>query len=149
MYESKTQYSDTDMVELMNVHSTLYIQKVCGTFLYYAISLDQTMLVALNTIYTAQAHATTTTMGDTVWLLNYVATQSNATLHYRASDMILHFTRDASYVCKERAHIQADGHSPLAEQLIKYGNRPPNLPTNNGDIHTMCQLIKTVIFEAL
>ena len=38
------------------------------------------MLVALKTIDTSQAHATTTTMGDIVWLLNYVATHLDATI---------------------------------------------------------------------
>ena len=60
----------------------MYVQKVCGTFLCYTIYVDQTMLVALNTIIVAQAHANTTIMGDIVWLLNYTATHSDATLHY-------------------------------------------------------------------
>ena len=41
-----------------------------GVFLYYAIAVDQTMLEALKAISAAQAHATTTTMGGIVWLLN-------------------------------------------------------------------------------
>ena len=66
MYVAKTQYADTDTAELVDDHSTLYVQEVFGTFLYYAISVNQTMLVALNTIAIAQAHATTTTMGGIV-----------------------------------------------------------------------------------
>ena len=55
------------------------------------------MLAALNAISAAQAHATTTTMGDIVWLLNYTATHPDSTIHYHASDMILHVASDASY----------------------------------------------------
>ena len=28
------------------------------------------------------------------------------------------------------------------------GDKPPTLPTNNGAIHTMCQIIKTVMSSA-
>ena len=55
------------------------MQKVCGTFLYYAIAADQTMLVALKTITTAQSHTTTTTVSDIIWLLNYAAKHPDAT----------------------------------------------------------------------
>ena len=34
MYSAKTQYNDTDKEELLDDKSTLYVQKVCGTFLY-------------------------------------------------------------------------------------------------------------------
>ena len=58
------------------------------------------MLVALNDIATAQARATTTTMGDIVWLFNYAARQPDATFHYHANIMILHVHRDSSYLCE-------------------------------------------------
>ena len=132
MYGTKTQYTDTDTAELEDAQSTLYVQKFCGTFLYYAIAIDQTWLVALNTIATAQSHATTTTNFDIVWLLNYAATHPDATIQYHYSDMILHVASDASYLCKKRACSQARGHFPLADQLIKNGDKPPPLPTNNG-----------------
>ena len=99
-YGAKNQYSDTDKADLLDAKSTLYVQQVCGTFLYYAISVDQTMLEALNAISAAQANATTTTMGYIVWLLNYAATHPDATIDYHASDMILHVASDASYLCE-------------------------------------------------
>ena len=51
------------VLELEDAKSTLYVQQACGNFLYYAITVDQTMLAALNAISAAQANATTTTMG--------------------------------------------------------------------------------------
>ena len=92
------------------MQSTLYVQRVCGTFLYYSIAVDQKMLIALNAIATAQAHAPTTTMGDLVWLLNHTDTHPDATLHYHSSNMILHVASDASYLCEERARSRAGGH---------------------------------------
>ena len=58
------------------------------------------MLAALNDISVAQAHATTTTMGDIVWILNYTVTHPDAIIHHHASDMILHIASNASYLCK-------------------------------------------------
>ena len=36
-YGAKTQYSDSKNSDLVDAQSTLYVQQVCGTFLYYAI----------------------------------------------------------------------------------------------------------------
>ena len=69
-YGANNQYDDTDNADLVDAQCTIYVQQVCGTFLYYAIELDHKMLVSLNAIVTTQAHATTTTMGDIIWLLN-------------------------------------------------------------------------------
>ena len=68
------------------------------------------MLADLNAISAAQAKATTTTMGDIVWLLNYADTHPNATINYHAIDMILHVARNASYICEEWERSQAGGH---------------------------------------
>ena len=107
------------------------------------------MLVALNAIVTAQAHATTTTMGDIVWLLNYAATHPDDIIHYCASNMILHIASDVSYLCEEHARSQFWGNFSLSDQLVDNGDKPPTLPNNNGDIHTLWQLIKTVISSAV
>ena len=98
-YGAKTQYANTDKADLVGKKSTLYVQQVCGTFLYYSIAVDQIMLASLNAISAAQFNSTTTTMGDIVWLLNYAATHPYATIHYHASNMILHMASDASYLC--------------------------------------------------
>ena len=52
-YGAKTKYADTDKADLVDTKSTLYVQQVCGTFLYYAITVDQTMLAYLNAISAA------------------------------------------------------------------------------------------------
>ena len=52
-YGAKTQYADTDKADLVEAKSTLYVQQVYGTFLYYALAVDQTMLAALNAISAA------------------------------------------------------------------------------------------------
>ena len=84
----------------MEAKSTVYVQQVCGTFLYYTIVLDQRVLTDLNVISAAQANATKTTMGGIIWLLKYAATHPDATIHYHASNMIPHVARNASYLYK-------------------------------------------------
>ena len=65
-YGNKTHYSNTNKTNLVNSKSTLYIQQVCGIFLYYIIAVKKTMLASLNTFSAVQVNATTTTMGDIV-----------------------------------------------------------------------------------
>ena len=104
-YGAKTQYAETNNADLVDAQSTLYVQRFCGKFLYYSIAVYRTMLVALNAISTAQAHATTTTMGDLVRLINHTDTHPVATLHYHSSNMILHGASDASYLCEAHARF--------------------------------------------
>ena len=144
-YGAKTQYANNDKANLVDANSTLYVQQVCGTFLYYAIAVNQTILASINAISASQANTTTTTMGDIVWLLNYTATPPNATIHYHSNEMILPVASDASYLCKKRARSRDRGHFFLANQLVENGDNPSTLPTNNGAIHTLCHIIDTVM----
>jgi hypothetical protein len=50
----------------------------------------------INGIATDQTKATGKTKGATNQLLDYLATQPDATIRYHASDMILHIHSDAS-----------------------------------------------------
>jgi hypothetical protein len=73
------------------------IQKVTGTLLFYARAVDPTMLMTLSTIAAQQSKATLNTVKATNQLLDYCHTHPNATLKYRASNMILKIHSDASY----------------------------------------------------
>ena len=39
--------------------------------------------------------------------------------------------------------------SPTDYRLVENVDTPPTLPTNNGSIHTLCQIIKTVMSSAV
>ena len=54
------------------------LQEVIGTFLFYGRAVDNTMLVALGTLATAQTKGTEATMKECVRLLNYAATHPDA-----------------------------------------------------------------------
>ena len=51
-----------------------HVQKVVGSILYYARSVDSTLLVALNTLASEQAHATEKTIENMKHMLDYLAT---------------------------------------------------------------------------
>ena len=76
-YEQKIQYSDLlDTSKYLLDKETNLVQQVCGTFLYYAIASDNTILPALINISSEQSTATTNTAKQVAMILNYIA--SNA-----------------------------------------------------------------------
>jgi hypothetical protein len=75
-------------------------------------------------------------------LLNYCATNPDAELLYRASDMVLMNDSDADYLVAPEAKSRAGGHT-------YFGNRPNN-PRQiiNGAIYALTKLIKNVMSSA-
>ena len=57
-----------------------FIQQVVGVFLYYAIAIDNTILVVLSDIGSEQARATSKTMDEVQQLLNYLASNPKLTM---------------------------------------------------------------------
>ena len=76
-----------------------------GSILFYALSVDSTFLVGLNTIAIQQTSATENTLKITVEFLDYVATHPDAKIRYRTSDMILQIHTDASYLLHDALPI--------------------------------------------
>ena len=69
-----------------------------------------TILLALNVIAGAQAAPTKNTLKRVHQLLSYMATNPNAIVRYRASDMILNVHSDASYLSAPKARSRAGGY---------------------------------------
>ena len=87
------------------------IQRVIGSILYYARAVDITVLMALSSIAIKQSEqGTTNTMEKAKQLLDYLATYPDATILFRASDMIMNVHSDASYLSESDAHSRACGH---------------------------------------
>ena len=87
---------DNDSSPLLPAKTINLVQKIVGTLIYYSIAVDPTMLTALGSIAAQQSKRTEKTYTDTLWLLNYAATQPNAKIRYTESDMILYIHSDAS-----------------------------------------------------
>jgi hypothetical protein len=61
-----------------------HIQWVIGSILYYARAMGLTVLMALSTIASKQAHGTKNAMQKTKQLLPYLATHLDATVQFHA-----------------------------------------------------------------
>ena len=117
-----------------------YIMQVTGTFLFYARAVDSTMLTALSALATEQANPTEETMKRCKQFLDYAASQEDAILTYRASDMILAIHSDASYLSEPKARSRAGGHFFLSSD--------EDIPRNNGAVLNISQVIKAVMSSA-
>ena len=115
-------------------------QEVCGTLLYYARAVDCTMLDALGSIATQQASPTANTMRNIKKLIDYAATHPDAAVTYWSSNMVLASHSDASYLSETKARSRAGGHFFMASDI--------SVPKNNGAVHTVAQIIKTVMSYA-
>jgi hypothetical protein len=68
------------------------------------------MLLSLNALAAAQKNGTQATVQALVHFLNYCAPHPDATLRYRAKDMILHIHSDAAYLNETKARSRVGGH---------------------------------------
>ena len=122
-YVQRVQYTDPlDTTEYLSEKETNLVQQVCGTFLYYVIAIDNTILPGLSSITSEQYKATKNTEKQVAKLMNYRASNRNAEIQYRASEMHLAIHSDASYISVSQARSRASGVHFISEG-------PPN-PNN-------------------
>ena len=96
-YGATVQWADNpDESPVLPPHSITLEQRIIGTLLHYAISVDLTMLATLGSIAAQKSKATQQTYGEVLWLLNYAASHPGVTIRYLASDRILHVHSGAS-----------------------------------------------------
>ena len=110
--------------------------------MYYAKSVDSTLLVALGTISSQQVKATTATNRDVVQLFDYCATHPDAVLRYRASDMILKIHSDSSYLNELKARSRSGGHLYLGDKADNKSD------VNNGALLTTSQVVRNLMSSA-
>ena len=101
-------------------------------FLYYAIAIDKTILPALSNISSEKSKATTNTTKQVAKLLNYLASNPQAEIQYRASGMQLSIHSDASYLSVAQARSRASGVHFLTKGPPDPDNTEDFVPTTNG-----------------
>ena len=116
-----------------------------GTFLYYGIAVDNTILMALNALAVQQNRATKKTATEVTQFLNYCATNPDATVTFEASDMILHVHSDASYLSEPNGKSRAGGYHFLGP---KPTSKTP-MPAANGPVHVVCKILKNVMASSM
>ena len=90
-----------------------YMQRVLGSFLYYAHAIDLSILHALSAIASKQATPTKQSLARVQQLLDYMVTNPNAVVRFYASDMVLNLHSDASYLLAGQGRSRAGGYSFL------------------------------------
>jgi len=107
-YGTKTQFApEPDTTPVLDAADRTRVQEVIGVLLYYARTVDATMLTALGTFATQQANGTHATMEALTQLLNSCATHPHAVICYAASDMVLWTHSDASYLTAPKGRSRA------------------------------------------
>jgi hypothetical protein len=137
MYGAKVQHANpiNDSAPLDKAGEK-FIQVVTGVFLFLARAVNLTMLTPLSALASKQATPTEQTMQNCLQFLDYAASQEEAIITYRASDMKLAIHSNASYLSEPKACSQARGHMFMAGM--------EEIPINNGAILNILQIIKTV-----
>ncbi len=85
------------------------VQQIVGSILYYARAVDMTVLMGLSSIAVEQTKATEKTMERRIDLLNYLATNQDAKVRFRASDMVMNIYSDASYLSETNSQSRSCG----------------------------------------
>jgi hypothetical protein len=116
------------------------VQDIVDTLLYYGRAVDPTLLIALSSIAACQANGTTAVSKSCQQHFDYVATHPNASIHYKACDMILAAHTDASYFSEPNGKSRASAHFYLTNHDDK--------EFNNGTILMLSSIVKHVMSSA-
>ena len=140
-YGAKKQYAiQESTAQLLDKTDKKFVQKVCGKFLFLARVVDPTLLCPISAIASQSAKLTTDTMQQIKQLLDYIVSQEDAVITYKASDMILSAQSDASYLSEPQARSCAGEHFFLSNAA--------DIPANNGAILNIAHIIKHVMASA-
>ena len=117
--------------------------QIVGALLFYARTVDPTILIALSDLASAQTKAMQETKKATDKLLDYVGTHPNAAIRYKPSDMELNIHSDASYVSAPQVRSRVGGHFFLGN---KSTSEEPDI--HNGSVLSVAAILKNVVSSA-
>ena len=145
-YGAKVQFSELeDDTPLLPEEHIKFIQQVVGIFLYYAIAIDNTVLVALSNI---GSRATSKTMDEVQQILDCLASNTNATIRFHASGIILFIHSDASYMSVTKTRIRASGVCFLSYPKPDSITISEYKPILNGFISITCKILRNIMASA-
>ena len=125
------------------------VQQVVGTFLYYALVIDPTILVALKNIAAEQANSTQTTAKLVTQLLNYSATHSEAITIYHASGMVLHLHSDASFLSYPESKSRSGVYHYISMKSEDPNKAPLNQPPLNEPEHVKRTTMRIILASTM
>eukprot|EP00536_Pseudo-nitzschia_multiseries_P019595 jgi/Psemu1/120612/gw1.5697.1.1 len=136
-YGEKIQYAKLEDMTTLSDAEIKFIQQVTGKFLFYARAVDNTMLHALNDI--ASAKNNKTTLAATKYFSKRPQSNPDASIIYRASDMILRVDSNAAFLVCPEAKSRAGGYHYLGDTSDH---------TFNGAVLVLAKIIKNVMASA-
>ena len=95
------------------------VQDIVGTFVWYSRECDPTLAAFLGAIASLQTKGTEDVMAAFHQLLDYLTTHPDASIWYHASDMILTFDTDASYLSELGGKIRAADYYYMTNRVQK------------------------------
>jgi hypothetical protein len=99
--------------------------------------------MALSSIAIVQSKGMTNTMEKAKQLLDYLATYPDATIRFRASDMIMNVHSNASYLSESDARSRACGRF-----FMGWSPKDGNPIKLNGAFFTLCAILRFVVASA-
>ena len=87
-------------------------------------------------------------MDEVEQLLNYLASNPNATIRYHASGMILFIRSDTSYLSVTKGRSRASGVFFLSDPKPDAINFSDYTPILNGFIYIMCKTLRNIMASA-
>lgn len=134
----------TDKSNPLDAKAVTRIQQIVGTLLYYAQAVDPSMLVALGALAKQQTKGTENIAKAVTQLLNYAATHPDATLQYRASDMVLHIDSNASYLSMPESRSRAGSYYYLSAKSQQPTIAPTQATPINGAVFVLSHKLRNV-----
>ncbi len=123
---------EVDTTQPLTLKEIKCIQDIVGTFLYYVQAVDPTLLAALSAIAAHQSNGTRAVTDACHQLLDYVATHPNASIQYKACNMVLsvHTTVISTYPTSMTKTSTMEPFSPCLPSSNTSCCQPPrqNLP---------------------
>ena len=145
-YGKTAHLTNPDTSPLLPSSTIPHIQRIVGTFLYYACAVDPTIHPAVNELAITQSKTTIKTQSSANMLLDYLVTHPTSTLRFYKSDMQLHIDTDAAYLVAPASKSRVTDYYYLSQH---YQQIPP-LPTPplNAPVHVEFHLLKHVVSSA-
>ena len=133
----KTQTATVDISPLATPEQKHELQVVVGTLLYYARTVDPSVLTVVHELGSVQSRPTLNDIKKMERLLQYVSVHQHHGIRYHASNMQLQIQSDASFLCRPQAKSVLGGFHYLGTtELI------------NGPIFCTSKLISCIVSSA-
>jgi hypothetical protein len=143
VYGAKTQYvEDKTTSQALSAKDVNRLQQLTGKLLYYARSVDPTLIMPINVLASEQSRATSETADKIIKLLNYCNTRPETKIRYHVSNMIQYIHSDASYLSERETKSRAGGFFYMGNSTNKANK------LTNGAILMISIVLKHVMSSA-